>query len=414
MFYKPTQQNELTRAQMDLARKGFRGKLVGLRFSPQFIVNNSDELLAIAHTEYVRAIEKGDEVEDPVGWTIHCAWRRTQNLLQAESYRPRMVSSERVMELADEDALAPDELTLEEDRARKIREAVEKLSEDQRKVIALTFFEGYSVREAASYLHWSTGKVQHHRDTALRHLRRFLPVKTSDELEIDIGLIAWLSIAGAGTTFHLPAGFEGLLDKAGEGASGLWARAHDLARRLTLGGGSDAAGAVASSGAGRAAGVCATGVAIICFASASAGLVGPGVGGGISALGGGDHSPQAKSATKVVPKGEASATTPTTEASAPTQPLASTSGVSSPSSRPSEKDSRAGAKASSQKTESRQVEEQTSGIARAASESSTSSPTGTASSAGGSAETVTVSPAPSGGASSSEAAQAKQQFGAFK
>ena len=91
---------------MEAARKAFRGKLLRLRYSPQFIVNNADELLAIAHSEYARAVQKGVEVEDPVAWTIHCAWRRTQNLLQAESIRPRSVSSERVAELVDDEAVA--------------------------------------------------------------------------------------------------------------------------------------------------------------------------------------------------------------------------------------------------------------------------------------------------------------------
>jgi RNA polymerase sigma factor (sigma-70 family) len=222
VFYKQTQPEELTRAQMDAARTAFRGKLLRLRYSPQFIVYNADELLAIAHSEYARAVAKGVEVEDPVAWTIHCAWRRTQNLLQAESIRPRSVSSEQIGELVDDEGTDLEEQALEVDRARRLREAVAKLDEDQHKVIALTFFEDMSVREAARHLGCSASSVQHRRETALRTLRRFLPVRSGDELAVDFGMACWLAVAAERSGFHLPAGFETVIDRAGHGASGLW------------------------------------------------------------------------------------------------------------------------------------------------------------------------------------------------
>lgn len=385
MFYKPTDRQDLTRAEMEMARRGFRGKLMRLRFSPQFILNHSDELLAIAHTEYVRALEKRVEIEDPVAWTIHCAWRRTQNLLEAESHRPPMVSSEKLPELVDPAAIAPEDLVLEEDRMRKVREAVTKLSEEQRKVISLTFFEGLSVREAARQLEWSAGKVQHHRDTALRHLRRSLPVRTSGELAIDVGMIAWLSLAGGGSGFQLPGGFEGVLDRAGQGVSGLWAKAHEIARRLTLGGGSDAASVAATSGAGRAAGICATGVAIVCLAGASSGLVGPGLGGSGA---GGDHSASTAAKTRkasMIGAASPTAVEPTSTTPVATSALTSEAQAREPSSAPP-----ADKKASVKRQEQRQVEAQTSGIARAAAESPASSTPSASSSNTSTAEPVTV------------------------
>lgn len=415
MFYKATHQNELSRAQMNRVRKGFRGTLVKLRYSPQFIVNNCDELLAIAHSEYVKAVDDGVEIEDPVTWTIHCAWRRTQNLLHAEGYRPRMVSSEKVSELADESAPTPEQLAEDEDRARKIRRAVETLDEDQRKLIALTYFEGMSVREAGRYLNWHASTAQRCHEAALRNLRRRLPVSSSDELEVDVGLIAWLSFASAGSAFHLPGGFEAVLEKAGHGASGLWARMHDLARRFTVGGGSDAAGAVASSGAGRAAGVCATGVAIVCFAGAS-GIVGPGVGGGIGLLEG-THDPphHAKAAAKPTVLKESSPILPfkadsSTVASAATEPTSSRPSAEAAKSARAQAEA---AQAATEKSESKQVKAQTSGIARAGSESTTTPSSASTSTESTATETVTVTPTTSS-PSSAEAAQARQQFSAFK
>lgn len=403
MFYK--QQKELTRAEMEMARRGFRGKLMRLRFSPQFIVNHSDDLLAIAHTEYVRALGKGVDVEDPVAWTIHCAWRRTQNLLQAESQRPRMISSEKLPELIDSGAAAPEELAIEEDRARRVREAVAKLSEEQRKVIALTFFEGLSVRQAAGHLDWSAGKVQHHRDSALRQLRRFMPVRTSDELAVEVGMIAWLSLAGSASGFQLPGGFESVLERPSHGASGMWAKAQELARRFTLGGGSDAASAAATSGAGRAAGVCATGVAIVCLAGASTGLVGPGIGGtGAS----GDHS--ASTAAKRTNTSTISAPSQTTIEPTSTTPVATSAPTSAAHTRELGSATPASEKASARRKEQRQVEAQTSGMARAAAESPASSTPSASSSGASSAEPVTVVSTGSAGSGSS-GTSAASEFG---
>jgi RNA polymerase sigma factor (sigma-70 family) len=425
VFYKQTQSDELTRAQMDAARRAFRGKLLRLRYSPQFIVNNSDELLAIAHSEYARAVAKGVEIEDPVGWTIHCAWRRTQNLLQAESVRPRRVSSEQVAELVDDGGTDLEEQALEQDRARKIREAVAKLDDDQRRVIALTFFEDMSVREAARHLGCSASSVQHRRETALRTLRRFLPVRSGDELAVDIGMAAWLAIAADRSGLHLPAGFEAVIDKAGHGATGFWGRVQDLARRFG-GGGGEAAGAVASSGAGRAAGVCVTGLAVVCVGAGTSGLVGPGIG----AIGGGDHHSSPPPPHRLVPKprkqpaqrnvtdvGRPETTQTVAAESAPRPSGRKTSGSTNSSSESSPKPQTAkkpevsetpvAAKTSVHKEEVAQVEEETSGIARAGAESTAAAPpVAVASDEGASPPTVVhagkSSPSPSSEAAADE------------
>lgn len=405
MFYKPTREDGLSQSEMDMARKGFRGLLLKLRYSPQFIVNNCDELLATAHSEYVRyVVEKGVEIEDPVAWTIHCAWRRTQNLLIAQNYRPQMVSSEKLIELADEGAPTPEQIAEDEERAGKVRRAVAQLDEEQRQLVALTYFEEMSVREAARYLKWHPSKAQRCHASALKCLHKALGVKSSDQLQVEVGLIAWLSVAGAGSAFHLPAGFEAALEKAGHGATGLWARAHDLARRFHLGGGSDAAGAVTSSGAGRAAGVCASAVAVACFAGA-AGVVGPGVGGGIGLLGGHDQPQRVKAA------GHASSTSaPATTSSAQPETSASVTAASESPATPSGNAS--SQQSSPKKREGHQVKEQTDGFARAASEST---PSEVSASPSASASSVVPSTASSSGVgTSAEAAQAKQQFGAFK
>lgn len=391
MFYKQTQpHHDLTGAQMDAARKAFRGKLLRLRYSPQFIVNNADELLAIAHSEYARAVANGVEIEDPVAWTVHCAWRRTQNLLQAERIHPRTVSEESVAELIDEATTTPEDQALDDDRARRVREAVGKLDEGQREVIALTFFEEMSVREAARLLGCSASSVQHRRETALETLRRFLPFRSGDDIVVDVAMACWVSLALERSGLHLPAGFEAVIDRTGHGASGLWGRVQDLARRFGVGGGGEAATAVASSGAGRAAGVCAAGFAAVCLAGAGTGIVGPGMG----VIGGGSHHPaptqheqrpRRDPVKRVRPNNTTTATTATTTTSTPhTTPAESPapSPAASSSAKKTTKQHTEATQESVAKTvagaeheEVTQVEEETSGIARAGAEAPATTPT---------------------------------------
>lgn len=398
--------HELTREQMEKARQGYRGLLWRKRFPADFILGDSDELLALAHAEMVRAMAQGAEIEDPVGWTITCAYRRTGNYLDAKSVRPSEVSIEKFVDLADSTAPTPDELAEDEDRWRKIREAVAKLDADQRRLIALTYFGGMSVREAARSLGWHPSKAQRCHESALRALRRRLPVRSSDELEIATGLAAWLTF-DASTGLHLPAGLEAVIDKTGEGAGGLWSRAQELARRLPFGGG-DTAAAIGGSGAGRAVGACAAAVGIACFAGAGA-IVVP------------DLANNGKDRPAAVEKREPTA--PVVEREPIDLPVATTENSSTETAgnqpvekRTAERQRRraaAAAKASAQRAEADQVEEQTSGISRAASEAPPeSSGASAAATESGSAETLVV---PSGGEASPAAeAQAEQQFGAFK
>lgn len=385
----------LSREQMERARKGFIGVLRKLRFGTEFIANNAEEILAIAHTEYVRALNKGVEVEDPIAWTIHCAWRRTQNLLTAINSRPPTVSSEKLAELIDESQPTPDQIAEETDRVRKVHRAVADLSQDQQALIYLIYFEETSTREAGRRLGWSPSKALRCERSALKRLKESLGVTSMDELEIPIGLAAWLALSSGPAGLHLPAGAEAAFDKAVHAAGRLWARVQDLGRRIHIGGG-DAAGAIATSGGSRGLGAC---LAIAAACVAGAGAVGPGLGG--IGLGGHDSPDTAASSHPPVPSNPESSQTPASGQ------LPSTSAAENQVAQ-----ARTGPKAravaappasaaASRKAASAQVRQQTDAFARAASESTQSSPPQEATSS------PTSAPAKS-------EAQAKDQFGAFR
>ncbi|HYP55977.1 MAG TPA: sigma-70 family RNA polymerase sigma factor [Solirubrobacterales bacterium] len=269
---------ELSQSQLQAARLGFLKYLRRKRFSEEFIENHGDDLFSIATVEYSRKLREGVEIERPGGWLIDCAWKRTKSFLEAEHRRPGLVSVEKAEEvLPDEETPTPEMTALEEDRIRKVHEAVAQLSEDQQRFLAYAYFEEKGVRDLARQLGWHPSRAQRFHEAARKQLKDLLGVESIDDLVIEIGLAAYVSIAVERSSGRqLPAGLEGAMDMVERTATDLWARAQDLARRLPLGGNAEpSATAVLGGTAGRAAGVCAT-AAAACLAAT--GVVGPGLG----------------------------------------------------------------------------------------------------------------------------------------
>jgi RNA polymerase sigma factor (sigma-70 family) len=274
-MYGTALKTEPSASELEAARLGFNQMLRRKRFSGRFIETNAEDLLARARFEYTRALSQGAEIHSPAGWLINCAWRRTQNLLEAQGSEPAFVSTEKAGAIVDEQSPSPEEAAIEGDRARRIEAAMAELSHDQRMLIELSYFEGMSVREAGRFLRWHSSKAQRTHEAGLRALREALGVSDIDELAIEIGLAAWVSLAAEkGIGVRVPAGVEAAADSLERGAGGLWARAHEAARRVLAGGG-EPSSAMAAGGAARTAGVCGV-AAVACLAG---GVVGPGVGG---------------------------------------------------------------------------------------------------------------------------------------
>lgn len=266
---------ELGRTEFEAAERGFLQLLRRKRFSPAFIERHGADLIAKARLEYSQHVAEGGEVRNPAGWIIHCAWRRTQNLLEQEGRAPRVLSIEGGGAFAN-DSRTPEDEVLTSDRYRRLQAAIEELPIEERKVIALTYFEGMSVREVGRALKWDKCKADRRHRAALERLQELLGVKDIDSLQIEIGIAAWSSIAASDQAkSRLPAGVEAALDAVGNGVAATVGRGQDLARRLLTGGTAEPGMAPALGGAARTAGVCGA-AAVACVAS---GLVGPGVGG---------------------------------------------------------------------------------------------------------------------------------------
>ena len=292
--------DEPSAEELEAARLGFRQMLRRKRFSAHFIESHCDELLARAQFEYSRAVRRGDEIRSPAGWIIHCAWRRTQNQLESESHEPQLISTEKAPDVIDRGAPSPEQAAIEADRARAIEAAIAKLSADQRTLIELAYFEGLSVREAGRVLRWHSSKAQRTHESALRKLREALGVTDLDELAVEIGLAAWVSLSATKQVLPALPGLDAVTDVGARGAHGTWAKAHELARRVLLGG--EPSSAMAAGAGARAAGVCGAAAAAACLAG---GVVGPGVS-GVATIGGGQpDAPPAKVRVAEPPAAEA-------------------------------------------------------------------------------------------------------------
>jgi RNA polymerase sigma factor (sigma-70 family) len=187
--------------ELEQARLGFNQYLRRKGFSRQFIDRNGDELFATAALEYSRKLAEGEEIESPAAWLVSCASQRTIDQLRVEARRPAAVSAEKCPVVDEADG--PEDVLLDKDRFRKVRDAVKELPIRQRRLLALSYFEGLTVREAARQLHWHSSKAQRAHEGAKRRLHDLLGVSSSDKLEVEIGLAAYLSLAAGGASGNL-------------------------------------------------------------------------------------------------------------------------------------------------------------------------------------------------------------------
>jgi len=295
------------------------------RFSAHFVDRQSDDLLAQAAKEYAVALERGDAIHNPGGFIVDVGYKRALDALGKEKRTPALDDIDEAISLADPHSPQPlQELEQKEERSQ-LYEAVSHLEPEERRVIALVFFEGLSGREAARPLGTSESTSLRRLRSAQTKLREWLPaieegrfceeaapqlrafsegiasdqqriqaglhlrncascrdaLARHQEFAFEAGLVAWLAAIadhphGASVADQAIA----VADQVKEWFSGWWGRARDFAFRLLSSGGGDAV--AGPSGAPLAKTVAVCGTAVVC---AVTGVVGPGVG-GVNVIGG--------------------------------------------------------------------------------------------------------------------------------
>jgi RNA polymerase sigma factor (sigma-70 family) len=254
------------------AEQGFAAMLRRKRFTQIWIAEHAEDLLGQARKEYAEWLARGRPEDNPVGWLIHCAWRRTQNLLESERRKPRPSSIEEVFHLADEGMPTPEESVLDAERAGRMREAMRHVPDKERALLALVYFEDMTIRDAGQRLGWGKSSADRHHRAALDRLGALLGDRAL--LGAEVGLAASIALAGKRETPQLPVDCGGAVEHLQRAAEALAHRATELWRKLLPLG--EPASAAAAGNAGRIAGACGTAAAALCLAG---GAVGPGVAG---------------------------------------------------------------------------------------------------------------------------------------
>jgi RNA polymerase sigma-70 factor (ECF subfamily) len=262
----------LTEEELADARVGFERYLRGKGFSRSFIAEHAEDLMGKANVELAKKIERGDEVRNAPGLLIHIAYRRTQNLLESRASTPDFVGLEAVGEVADDDEQMPEAMALDRDRVGKVRAAVSRLTVEERKIVALEFFEDMNLSQAARSLGWDESKARRRHKAAMTHLKDFLGVDSADQIVFDVAFVCWLAVAfGDRMDFNFSREAEAVWHRLEDAGISIVDRVQAGGHRAHARVGADPVAASAVSGAGRAAKVC--GAAVICAIGAGAGVV---------------------------------------------------------------------------------------------------------------------------------------------
>jgi RNA polymerase sigma factor (sigma-70 family) len=310
------------------------GKLRAHRLSESFIERYGQDALQQGLTEYVRAIERGAEIENPDAWVVTTAFRRAIDELRREVRRADGAAVEAVLAGGGSASPAADEAALAHLEADQLREVIATLAPEQRQALSLYYFEERSGRESARALGCSERTFRRRLDSALEQLRQRFGIAVPEpdsELAIAVGLAAWASLAGARVVPTPEGPFAHVLaaaDALRRASAGLGGRARELAARLTLGGG-EGIGAAASGPLGKATGACVGALA----ACALTGVIGPGVG-GVDLLGGDHAKPPVRHEALSATRRQPSPAPSSAQSSAPAEPASSPASPSHRRSRP--------------------------------------------------------------------------------
>jgi RNA polymerase sigma factor (sigma-70 family) len=276
----------VTPAQLRKAEEGI-GPVLGQKFSAAWIAKNGRDLLGQANIEYAEWLKDNDPARNPVGWILKCAYWRAINLLDSETRKPRSTSLDAVFHLADESTPTPEQQALDNDRQKRLREALSHLSKKERELLAMVYFEDMSIREAGRKLGWRKSAADRHHSAAMKKMlalvgdRKLLSPAT-------LGPAAWAAANGEG--HHALTGIRdaalGSLrevvafstEVAEDGAH----RVAELARRLSPF--TEMSDAAAAGGSGRVLGYCGTAAGVVMCGLLGSGVVGPGVGGSAPAV----------------------------------------------------------------------------------------------------------------------------------
>ncbi|HEY5332315.1 MAG TPA: sigma-70 family RNA polymerase sigma factor [Solirubrobacterales bacterium] len=372
--------------------RDLRKRLRAHRLSEAFVDRYAEDALQRGVVEYLRAREAGKEIREPAGFVLEAAFRRAIDELRREARAAGGAEVERLIEKAGETYPSAEEIAVDAITVADLRAAIGSLPAEERQALSLHYFEEESAARAAGLLYCSESTFRRRLHKALADLAELLGAPAPEpgsHRGLEVGLAAWASLGGGRVVVssspldHIVGALESLHSLPGRAlgrlrGTGAGVAASEAPERV---------GAIAAGPAGKVTGGCA-GAAVICALS---GVIGPGVQlGGLPTGDAGDHP-----AHKLVTHRQPASRKPLVVAPKirPEEKVEPTHGNPAPSPEPtspaprhqhhtehrSTKQSYHQATTTTEEPpgEEAQVEEQFSGIARAAAESEAGSETPT-------------------------------------
>jgi DNA-directed RNA polymerase specialized sigma24 family protein len=256
----------ITDAQLREAERRLIGFLHSKHFPREWIESHVPEVMAWARSDFATRLAAGRE-DDTVNLLVIIGYRRALKILRGDHSGPPTTSLETLFHVADESTPSPEEEAIEHDRQERVVKAMSRLPERERKLLALVYYEGMSIRQAGLHVGWKKSVADRHHQAALGRLEALLDRSL---LAPEIAIPAYVVAYNDSVSRDLVMWVEGVAETIRETAMLASGR---IAPPLA-----ESGNAAAMSGAGRgAASVCGAAV-LACLAGAATGVVGPGVG----------------------------------------------------------------------------------------------------------------------------------------
>jgi RNA polymerase sigma-70 factor (ECF subfamily) len=262
--------------------RSLRSRLRAYDLSNAFIERSLEDALQKGLVEYLRALDRGEVIDNAPGFIVQAGFCRAIDELRREARQADGALVDALIESGDVAEPSTDEVAMDRLEAQELRDAVGRLSPEEQQVLSLRYFDGLTNEASAKVLYCSKRTYRRRLSAALKKLEQHLGVPVPEpgsQLAIEIGVVAWVALRGAKVA--LAQGpleqLVGIVHSAQDAAAWAAGRARDFAARFGGGGGGEKLTALASSGPGRVVGTC---VAACVLAVGGAELAGVGQGGG--------------------------------------------------------------------------------------------------------------------------------------
>ena len=174
------------------AKRGDRESLVslcsaiarGVLFRTMYFIRNRMDAEDAAQEVLIRVCEKIHGLNDPKafsGWLNSIVENETKRYLTKNAKHSSVINMDDYLDAdieEDDEVFLPDEYTIKEDDSKAVMEIIDKLPEQQRKVIFLHYYEGMKVTETAQAMDISQSTASHYLKLAQEKIRSEIQIQS--------------------------------------------------------------------------------------------------------------------------------------------------------------------------------------------------------------------------------------------